>query len=127
MEVTQKIAQYISDSSDEEVQTDNNDMQRNKKIKKRQIRYCAKEAEICIQNDVSKQYYIPARNLESISQIDLKKYIKKTGQPSISSRSRMIFGVWRCRMILIGKRQNVIVQLFLKITYASISLEWLSD
>jgi hypothetical protein len=32
---------------------------------------------ICIQNDVSNQYYIPARNLESISQIALKKYIEK--------------------------------------------------
>ena len=45
MEVTQKTAQYISDSSDEEVQTDNNDTQQNKKIKKRQTRYCVKEAE----------------------------------------------------------------------------------
>ncbi|CAF2123572.1 unnamed protein product [Rotaria magnacalcarata] len=45
MEVTQKVAQYISESSDEEVDTDNNDLQRNKKIKKRQARYWVKEAE----------------------------------------------------------------------------------
>ncbi|CAF1442393.1 unnamed protein product [Adineta steineri] len=32
---------------------------------------------ICIQNDVSKQYYIPARNLQSISQADLKRCIKQ--------------------------------------------------
>ena len=32
---------------------------------------------ICIQNDDSKQYYIPARNLESISQTDLKRYTKQ--------------------------------------------------
>lgn len=45
MEVTQKVAQYISDSSDEEVETDDNDIQRNKKIKKKQTRYWIKEAE----------------------------------------------------------------------------------
>ncbi|CAF1235546.1 unnamed protein product [Didymodactylos carnosus] len=32
---------------------------------------------ICLQNDVSKQYYIPACNLEFISQADLNKYINK--------------------------------------------------
>ncbi len=32
---------------------------------------------ICIENGVSKQYYIPDRNLESISQTDLNKYKNK--------------------------------------------------
>ena len=81
MEVTQKIAQYISDSSDEEVQTDNNDMQRNKKTKKRQTRYWVKEAEFSPHTLILTLIY----------------------------------------------PENATVQLFLKITYASTSLEWLSD
>ncbi|CAF4735169.1 unnamed protein product, partial [Rotaria magnacalcarata] len=32
---------------------------------------------ICPQNDVSKKYYIPARNLEFISQAVLNKYINR--------------------------------------------------
>ncbi|CAF3712454.1 unnamed protein product [Rotaria socialis] len=32
---------------------------------------------ICRQDDVSKKYYIPARNLESISQADLNKYVNR--------------------------------------------------
>ncbi|CAF1021873.1 unnamed protein product [Didymodactylos carnosus] len=47
---------------------------------------------VCLQNDVFKQYYIPARNLEFISQADLNKYIKKNGQPSTSSKRFLIFG-----------------------------------
>ncbi len=49
MEVTQKVPYYISDSLDEEVQTDNNDMQRNKK---RQTRYWVKEAKLSNANEV---------------------------------------------------------------------------
>lgn len=64
MEVSQKVPQYISDSSDEEVEIDNNDMQQNKEIKKRQTRYWVKEAEF-------------SNTTESISQTELKKYINK--------------------------------------------------
>ena len=44
------------------------------------------------QNDVSKQYYIPARNLESISQADLNKYINKTW--TTFNQFKKSFDIW---------------------------------
>ena len=176
MEVVQ-VAQYVSDSSDEEVLEENNGIHRNEKNKKRRTKYWVKESVfdnageaeasieniwlkrdlsstnakifatepticlklwtssyqwakstkdiICTQNDVSKQYIIPVRNLESITKADLNKYINKNGQPLISLKNHMIFGVWKCRMIQIGKHQNATVQLFLKTTYVNTLLVWL--
>jgi hypothetical protein len=71
--------------------------------------------------DVSKQYYMSARNLESISQADLNKCISK--QWTTFNKS-LIFGAWKFRMIQIGKHQDSPVQLFLKAIYASVSLGW---
>ncbi|CAF4034974.1 unnamed protein product, partial [Rotaria magnacalcarata] len=46
----------------------------------------------CIPNDSSKQYYIPARDLQSITQVNLDKYENKNEQLLINSKNHLIFG-----------------------------------
>jgi hypothetical protein len=51
---------------------------------------------ICIQNDISKQYYIPARDLESISQVDLNRYINKKW--TTFNQFKKSFDIWCLEM-----------------------------
>lgn len=47
---------------------------------------------ICVQDDILKQYFIPARDLESISQTDLKKYRNKNW--TTFNQFKKSFDIW---------------------------------
>ena len=74
---------------------------------------------VWLPNDASKQYCIPARDLQSITYADLNKYINKKLTTFNQFKNHLIFGVWNWNLVQIEKHQNATVQLFLRTKYAN--------